>query len=233
MFYTYIHRKKDCNDIFYVGKGKHRRGGARKDAKENRSIYWSRTAEKHGFVSEIVANWANEEDAFEHEKFLIVVLREMGCNLVNLTDGGDGLRGFSHSDEFRMWQSQRMRDQYLDPAARKAQSEAQSRRFATSESRLEHATKVRSGWSEEKRLRAAERMNERVAEHGGLRTRINDEMLVEMVSLRLRGVFRRDVANKFGLSQSRVNALVNSYIRKKTGMNLLEFRLEHPDVVTL
>jgi len=54
-----------------------------------------------------------------------------------------------------------------------------------------------------------------------------------MVSMRLRGMFRRDVAAEFCLSQSRVNVLVNDYVRSKTGMNLTQFRDANPGVTDL
>jgi hypothetical protein len=43
-----------------------------------------------------------EVDAFEHEKFLISCFRDLGFQLVNLTDGGEGSSGFRLTDETKI-----------------------------------------------------------------------------------------------------------------------------------
>jgi group I intron endonuclease len=48
---------------------------------------------------EILAKWPTENEAFEHEKFLISCFRDMGFKLVNLSDGGDGQSGYKHTPE--------------------------------------------------------------------------------------------------------------------------------------
>ena len=51
MFYTYAHTKPD-KTIFYIGKGKDNRAWDT----YNRSTYWKRVVNKHGFNVEILAN---------------------------------------------------------------------------------------------------------------------------------------------------------------------------------
>lgn len=58
-----------------------------------------RVAAKHGYSVEIVAPWRTEQEAFDHEVFLISCFRDMGAPLVNLTHGGDGMSGHKHSPE--------------------------------------------------------------------------------------------------------------------------------------
>lgn len=89
--YTYTHQTADGR-VFYVGKGKDRRAWA----KNKRSAYWQRIAKKHGLRVQIAARWATEQEAFEHEKFLIWCFRDMGVELVNFTDGGEGSSGWHH-----------------------------------------------------------------------------------------------------------------------------------------
>lgn len=93
-FYTYIHRKADTGEIFYVGKGK----GGRAYSKQ-RSEYWTNVANKHGFLVEIVAYFFSEEDSFSDEKQRIADLKESGVRLCNLTYGGDGASGAVRSEE--------------------------------------------------------------------------------------------------------------------------------------
>ena len=94
--YTYLHRcEDDMNRIFYVGKG----SGNRHKSHLYRNKHWHGIVKKHGLYAEKIASWKTHEEALEHEKFLIWCFRDMGINLCNMTNGGDGIFGFKHSDE--------------------------------------------------------------------------------------------------------------------------------------
>ncbi len=95
MFYTYLHLRESDGKPFYIGKGQ----GDRADTRRNRSEHWKRVVAKHGLKVEILARWSVEQEAFEHEKFLISCFRDMGHNLVNATDGGEGSFGRITSEE--------------------------------------------------------------------------------------------------------------------------------------
>jgi hypothetical protein len=86
MFYTYIHYTADNQLPFYVGKGK----GRRANQKQQRSRWWKSIVGKHGFKSEIASSFELETDCFEHEMYLIKCLRELGYDLCNMNDGGNG-----------------------------------------------------------------------------------------------------------------------------------------------
>lgn len=102
MFYTYIHTYKDSNLPFYIGKGK----GNRYMSKASRSKWWNKVVNKHGFNASILATWETEKEAFEHEKFLISCLKDMGYSLVNVTDGGEGTSGWKPDLEWRKKRSE-------------------------------------------------------------------------------------------------------------------------------
>lgn len=93
MFYTYIHIRASDNKPFYIGKGCKKRAWSLQ-----RSVRWHRVVKKHGFHAEILCYFDKEEDAFEHERFLIKCFKDMNIDLINATDGGEGLSGFNHSD---------------------------------------------------------------------------------------------------------------------------------------
>jgi group I intron endonuclease len=93
-FYTYCHAKPN-GSIFYIGKGM----GDRAWSKENRNIHWKRTVDKYGYEIDVLAQWKTEEEAFEHEKFLILCFKKMGYKLVNMTNGGEGSAGYKWTDE--------------------------------------------------------------------------------------------------------------------------------------
>lgn len=109
MFYTYAHYKPD-NTLFYIGKGKRRRALS----KESRNPYYKNIVEKYGKPKvEILAKWENEQDALDHEMFLISTFRQMGFNLANLSDGGTGTSGFKFNDE----QKKRLSEAHLGQVA--------------------------------------------------------------------------------------------------------------------
>jgi len=96
-YYIYIHRKKTTGEIFYVGKGK----GVRCDVKSHRSAFWKSVVNRHGYTSTVILAGLDEDIAFEFEKAFIDWLgrRIDGTGvLVNLTEGGEGSSGYSHSD---------------------------------------------------------------------------------------------------------------------------------------
>jgi len=92
-FYIYQHRKTDTNEIFYVGKGK----GTRLNQSKGRNQYWHRVVAKHGFVAEKIADHLNEELAFLAEMECIDIYRRRGIQLVNHTNGGEGVSGYKHT----------------------------------------------------------------------------------------------------------------------------------------
>ena len=96
MFYTYAHFKPD-NSVFYIGKGKLNRAFD----KVNRSKKWKEVvSEVKEHKVEILAHWPTEEEAFEHEIFLIDCFRQMGAQLVNVSKGGYGSSGYKHTIEY-------------------------------------------------------------------------------------------------------------------------------------
>lgn len=119
---TYAHYKPD-GTMFYVGKGSVMRAYSR----AGRNVVWRRTVEKHGgFGVEILARWKTEQEAFDHEIFLIGAIKEMGMPLVNIAQGGLGSTGFRHTEEHKNNLAQRMKTQNPmgDPKVRAKQREA-------------------------------------------------------------------------------------------------------------
>lgn len=102
---TYAHYKPDYT-MFYIGKGSIRRA----HSSVGRNVFWNRTVEKHGgFKVEILAHWATEQEAFDHEIFLIDTIKKMGIPLVNIAEGGLGSTGFRHTEEHKATLSARMK----------------------------------------------------------------------------------------------------------------------------
>ncbi len=109
IFYVYVHRKSDNNDVFYIGKGK----GKRAYSRHGRSVWWKSTVAKHGFTCEIVEKGLSEQSAFDLEIELIKFYRECGYKLCNMTDGGQGMSGNIASAETRAKLSARFKGREL------------------------------------------------------------------------------------------------------------------------
>ena len=109
-FYTYMHIRKDTGLPFYVGKG----SGNRANWQHGRNKHWSNVVKKHGFDVSILAHWENENDAFQHEIFLISCFKDVGIELVNLTNGGDGPSGQKFSAEQKIAISAAKKKLYAD-----------------------------------------------------------------------------------------------------------------------
>ena len=96
MFYVYEHIRLDSNAVFYVGKGK----GRRCFESRRRNLYWKRIVSKAGgFDVRVVVDGIDEELAFLAEQELISKLKTQGIVLANLTDGGEGVSGYNHTEE--------------------------------------------------------------------------------------------------------------------------------------
>lgn len=114
-FYTYAHYRLSDNSLFYIGKGK----AGRAHSADPRNPFWANVVKKHGFKAEILAAWSTEEEALEHEKFLISCFRkDLKFDLCNMTDGGEGRSGFTNTAEVRAAHSERMKNPDFNPSKR-------------------------------------------------------------------------------------------------------------------
>lgn len=95
VYYVYFHVRSSDGRVFYVGKGK----GKRAWSIQGRSDWWFRVKKKHGIEIVIKKEGMSESCAMTLEKVLINTLRKSGNPLVNITDGGQGLSGHTHSKE--------------------------------------------------------------------------------------------------------------------------------------
>lgn len=104
MYYTYSHSAPN-GKIFYIGKGVDDRAFSFSD----RSHQWKRAVKQSGGVSiKILAYWETEQEAFEHEKFLIACFDDLEYAIVNKTKGGKGVFGYKQSEELKQHKSKLM-----------------------------------------------------------------------------------------------------------------------------
>lgn len=99
-FYVYTHHRATDGAVFYVGKGT--RGRAYKT--HGRNLHWKRVVAKHGYYVTIVADGMTESEALQKEIKLIADIGKIA--LCNMTDGGEGMSGHTHSVETKRKQSE-------------------------------------------------------------------------------------------------------------------------------
>jgi group I intron endonuclease len=103
MAYVYIHKKKNTDEIFYVGIGT-AKNYARSIKKQGRNDIWNKIALKYGFTVEIIYDNITWEEACEKEKEFILLYGRKDINtgtLCNMTNGGEGANGAIRSAECR------------------------------------------------------------------------------------------------------------------------------------
>lgn len=87
-YYIYAHVRLDTNSIFYIGKG----SGKRAYITSNRSNYWKRIVNAHGYKVIFLEENLSEDEAFNFEISFIAKYKSKGGCEANFTIGGDGVR---------------------------------------------------------------------------------------------------------------------------------------------
>ena len=103
MFLIYEHWRPGADMPFYVGKTKADAQRAhdprRKHNRRHEFIFQKLCREGQKIIVKIVEGNLMEESAFAFEKMKIAYWRAVGADLVNTTDGGEGISGYRHTDE--------------------------------------------------------------------------------------------------------------------------------------
>ena len=101
MAIVYQHRRKDTNEVFYIGIGKTEK---RAISKSYRNNHWHHIVNKAGYIIEIIHHDLTWLEACEKEIYLIAFYgrADLGLgSIVNMTSGGEGILGYKFSDESR------------------------------------------------------------------------------------------------------------------------------------
>lgn len=113
-YYVYRHIRLDSNTPFYVGKGQ----GTRAFNLKERNQFHKNIAKKYNCKIEILKYFSSEKEAFNFEKKLIKLYKSLGYCETNITDGGDGISGFKHSQKTIQNAVQVNRDYWSKPGSR-------------------------------------------------------------------------------------------------------------------
>ena len=118
VFYVYEHWRLDRDECFYVGKGKGIRAYKMRDRNaHHRAIMGKLAREGSGMEVRMVATGLTEDEAFSLEVERIAFWREIGIDLANRTNGGDGVSGLKMSDEAKAKMSAAKIGKKQDPDA--------------------------------------------------------------------------------------------------------------------
>lgn len=97
----YQHKRLDTNEVFYIGIGSNKRPYT----KSKRNNHWKNIVNKHGYTVEIINTNLTLEEARKLEISLISFYGRQNNKtgiLVNMTDGGEGTKGFVCTEEMRL-----------------------------------------------------------------------------------------------------------------------------------
>lgn len=129
-FYTYFHTRNDTNAVFYIGKGQDK---TRRAYDCNRNKHWVNIVNKCGHTVHIASKWKTEIEALEHEKLLITCFKDLGIPLTNITDGGEGWSGATHTQEFKEYMRGKMIGRVMSAETKKKMSVSAKLRSLTPE----------------------------------------------------------------------------------------------------
>jgi hypothetical protein len=126
MAYLYRHIRLDKNEVFYIGIGSDNYF-KRAYSKKYRNKYWNNIINKTNYEIEILLDNLNKNNCLEKEIEFIKLYGRKDLKtgtLVNLTDGGEGLNGFNHSDSAKLKISEFQKNKVFSEETRKKISQS-------------------------------------------------------------------------------------------------------------
>ena len=108
--YLYRHIRLDKNQVFYIGIGTKNKKDVlyntygRAKSRRYRNKYWNNVVSKADYEIEIVFESTNYEYIKQKEiEFIKLYSRfDKGATLVNMTNGGDGLTSYKHTEQSKL-----------------------------------------------------------------------------------------------------------------------------------
>lgn len=101
--YVYAHTRADKNIVFYIGVGSSPNHKRAKETQKRNNI-WNKIYNKTSIKVDVILDNLSHKEANSWEAYLIGLYGRMNNNsgyLCNMTDGGDGVRGWVMSQEIR------------------------------------------------------------------------------------------------------------------------------------
>lgn len=158
MAVVYVHKRKDNNQIFYIGIG---RNAVRSNSKSSRNKHWHNVVNKYGYIAEITHSRITWEEACSIEKYLISFYKDMyGDKICNLNKGGNGNFGFKFSRDSKKKISESGKISQNKPDVRKKKIEGIKKYYSSTKAReLNRQRQILAYSSEEAREKNRIRQN--------------------------------------------------------------------------
>lgn len=153
VFYVYVLFRPWNGSPCYIGKGKGKRWRRHGEyAEKHKNSHLANIFKKSGCNLPVVKirERLTEQEAFEIECAIIAALgrQRNGGPLVNLTDGGDGPCGFTHSDETKVITGQQSKNVWSDPMMKARIIARQNEGRASAEYRAKRSEISKAIWAD-------------------------------------------------------------------------------------
>lgn len=169
--YTYVHIREDEHLPFYIGVGtQNKKSGrfSRSKVTSDKSSLWKNKLKDKRYYIVICTSSDNYDEVKEHEIDGISELGKIkeGGLLVNITDGGEGCKGYKHTKEHILYLKERYRG-VNNPMYGKKISEETRHKMSISQKGRKHTEETKKIISEKKIARGYQ--GKYGAEHGRAR----------------------------------------------------------------
>jgi hypothetical protein len=141
MAIVYQHRRKDTNEVFYIGVGTIK---YRSISLAGRNKDWQNIYNTIGIEVDVLFEGISKKNAYNVEKGLIESYGRMDLqtgNLVNRTMGGGGTKGYKHSTETKLLWSKQRKNKERKPVSEETKLKMSKSAKGKSKS-LEHRRKL-------------------------------------------------------------------------------------------
>ena len=219
----YIHRRKDNNEVFYVGIGNEKRPYR----KQGRNQFWHNIVDKYGYYVDILAKDLSIDDALELEELLISEYgrRDLGDgNLVNLTNGGDGCLNVSEITKNRISKSNK---------GKLAWNKGKKGVYSE-ETLIKMSESSKGKTSPRKGVKLSEETKEKIRKHNTgkkipkeVRSKISKSLkggknpsAIKIINTKTNVIYEtmKQAAESIGIKYSTLSAMLNGYSKNKTNL---------------
>lgn len=213
MAYVYRHIRKDLNVPFYIGIAKDIK---RAYSKTHRNIHWNNIISKTDYEVEILFDEIEYEYAKEKEiEFISLHKRKIdGGTLCNITLGGDGCLGLTHTDEAKIKMSIPNRGKIISEEQKRKVSEFHKGKRHSEESKKKMSNSVLGEKNHSYGKKASEetKLKMKASANRGensLSSKLTDLDVLEIRRLHNEKISSRKLCKIFNVSKTNILCIVN------------------------